>query len=139
MRIIGMGKILALSVLALTGFPALLFSNVSLSGYPLILHFSAAPVFAVCLALSIVARAYGNRFTNEDSSLSSSSSIQKLCFWILCTLGTVIVLSMAFCLSSRFGPDEQVWLVRVHAWAAFLFLPFYIAHIYLSLRAKGES
>ncbi len=139
MRIIGIGEALSLALLAITGFPVLFVSGDALSGYPLIVHFSAAPIFAVCLSLSVVMRAYGNRFTKGDLPFLSNPFVKKLSFWMVCTLGAVIVLSMALCLSSWFGPDGQSFLIRIHAWAALLFLPVYCVQFYSNFLAKGQS
>ena len=53
-------------VLALTGFYPVLVLGEHISGYPVMVHATFAPVFAICLAVLAVMWARNSRFTTGD-------------------------------------------------------------------------
>ena len=128
--------ILSFLVLAATGFYASFVSGQALSGYCLMLHCTAAPLFAVGMAGLTLMWAHRYRFNNSDwaclrhfgrGSQSKKNRIshglilgQKVCFWLMIFLALPVILSITLSMFSLFCTDTMSLLNHLHRNCALL-------------------
>ncbi|MGD8786170.1 MAG: cytochrome b/b6 domain-containing protein [Phycisphaerales bacterium] len=151
--------LLCFVVLAITGFyPTLVFGE-HISGYPLMIHATFAPVFAICLAILAVMWASRCRFacsdwpwfqrivqrvtlvknTGEDSQCESTGLVQKIMFWLIIFLALPLILSIVVSMFPIFGTHWQELLLDIHRYTALVFAIVGIVHIYLVIRTKMKQ
>jgi hypothetical protein len=128
-------------LLALTAYlPVLLFGG-HLSGFPLILHVTVAPVFCVFLALSAVLWAHSQRLFSSDwlqikSETSKKifalrggiASWQKVYFWLFLVFSVPAILSIVLSMYPLFGTEGQSNLIIIHSWSTLLLFIIGIMH-----------
>jgi len=115
--------------LSVTGFYPVLFTGKPLSGYPLMLHATAAPVFAVCVVLVALLWAHRNRFGETDwnsllmrcgksqcdkNACSCTVLWRKIFFWLMVLLTIPVILSIALSMLPLFGTKGQIYLFHMH-------------------------
>jgi len=140
-------------ILVVTAFYPVL-SNESIEGWMLMVHVGASPLFFLGVVASVLTWAEDCRFTKEDGTwlaqrlrypFQSSSAglpagrfdvLQKGFFWFSAFLCLVLLVSMLLSMVQLFGPDEQVWLARLHRWTALVLVVAVILHSYRTLLAK---
>jgi len=123
----------SLAVLALSGFSATIGWGGPMSGYLLMLHCTAAPVFCVFLAALGIIQAEKNRFVKEDFQPGKcEAGWRKIFFWLTMLLGIPLILSMVISMLPIFGTEGQEFLYHLHRWSALAFL---IAICYMSFLA----
>jgi cytochrome b subunit of formate dehydrogenase len=150
--------LLCFVVLAVTGFYPLLVLGEHISGYPLMVHATFAPVFAICLAVLAVMWARNCRFTyrdwpwfqrfvervtlaksaDEESHRASSGLGQKVAFWLIVFLALPLILSIVLSMFPLFGTHWQELLLGMHRYTAMVFSLVAIAHTCLLIRAKTK-
>ena len=150
--------LLCFLVLAVTGFFQRLVLGRSISGYGLMLHATAAPVFAVCLAVIALLWAHHHRFSEGDcpwlqrilkriirpktageTLYKSSELLQKISFWLIVLLALPLILSIISSMFPLFGTHWQEVLLNVHRYSALLFALVVIVHTYLMVRTQMKD
>ncbi|MHC4508632.1 MAG: cytochrome b/b6 domain-containing protein [Planctomycetota bacterium] len=127
--------LLCLVVLAVTGFYPVLVLGEHISGYPVMVHATFAPVFAVCVAVLAVMWARNCRFTPGDwpwferlvrrATLAQSAGEkprgrnsglgQKITFWLIVFLALPLGLSIVLSMFPLFGTHGQEFLAGIRA------------------------
>ena len=136
-------------VLAVTGFGPSLIVGEHPAGYLLMLHVTAAPVFAVSLAVLTLMWAYRCRFDQSDwrwlqrllrreagdkkSDLERPGFGQKVFFWLLVLFALSVILSITLSMFPLFGTGGQEFLSQLHRYSALLLVITAIGHTYLLL------
>lgn len=150
--------ILCFVVLAVTGFYNRLIFDEPLSGYLLMLHATAAPVFAVCLAVLALMWADHCRFSGNDwpwlshlicrlcqkspeqnKPSEKSGIMQKICFWLIILLSLPLILSIVLSMFPLFGTSIQKLLFDFHRYSALLLAMVAIIHTYLMMLAQSKG
>ena len=150
-KLIFLLALLCFVVLAITGFypPVVLGSR--LSGYLLMVHVTAAGVFACCVAILALAWAHQHRFDESDRQRllalirpgavsqkpppESSCLGRKICFWLIVLLALPVILSIGLSMFKLFGTDVQEFLFQLHRYSTLSFALVGIVHIYLTALA----
>ena len=143
-------------VLTITGFFPLLVLGEHISGFPVMIHATLAPVFTVCLAVLAVMWASRCRFTygdwpwfqrfvqrvtaaaeNTGAETAGESPClgQKIGFWLIVFLALPLILSMVLIMLSLFGTHGQEVLLGVHRCTGGIFALVAVAHTFLLVRA----
>ena len=159
--------LLCFVVLAVTGFYPTIILGEHISGYPVMVHATFAPVFAICLAVLAVMWSRCCRFTRSDwpwfqrivqrvtlvadsveriadsknlNAICKSSSLgQKVAFWLIIFLALPLILSIVLSMFPLFGTHGQELLLNVHRYTALVFALVGIVHIYLVIRTKMQE
>jgi cytochrome b subunit of formate dehydrogenase len=146
--------LLCFVVLAITGFYPTLILGKHISGYPVMVHATFAPVFAVCLAVLAVMWARSCRFTGGDwpwferivqwvtlfessgdeTPYKSSGLGQKVAFWLIIFLALPLILSIVLSMFPLFGTHWQEILLSMHRYTALVFAMVAIMHTYFIIR-----
>ena len=130
-------------ILAITGFvPVVLFGG-HLTGVLLLVHATAAPLFALSLTLVSLLWAHRQRFSegNWDTVRvltdrkpvdpdRSQEVVGKVCFWLILFSSLPLILSIILGLFPLFGTEGQETLVLLHGFSALLFTVTAIIHTY---------
>jgi len=148
--------VLCFLVLAFTGFYPSLILGEHISGYPVMIHATFAPVFAVCLAVLAVMWSRNCRFVRgdwpwferlvqrvtlvgSDAMPSRSTGLgQKIAFWLLIVLSLPLILSIVLSMFPLFGTHWQELLLSMHGSIAIVFSLVAIAHTFLLIRARAK-
>ena len=141
--------LLCFVVLAVTGFYPSLILGKGLSGYLMMLHVTAAPVFAGCLAFLTLMWAYHCCFNENDWQQlqhflrreTASKKLpserfrlgQKIAFWLIVLLALPVILSIVLSMFGLFGTDAQEFLLHLHRYSALLLVMAGVVFIYLAL------
>ncbi|MHC4586165.1 MAG: cytochrome b/b6 domain-containing protein [Planctomycetota bacterium] len=146
--------LLCFVVLVVTGFYPLLILGRHISGYPVMVHATFAPVFAVCLAVLAVMWARCCRFTSGDwpwferivrritlvnnpgdeTPCKSSGLGQKIAFWLITFLALPLILSIVLSMLPFVGTHWQELFLSVHRYTALVFSMVAIVHTYFIIR-----
>lgn len=141
--------LLAVVLLALTGFLPVVIAGQHVAGILLMIHAIAAPVFAVSLALLILASAHTHRFLEEDwqavhvifnreksSTLAQRSQFwQKVCFWLLTFFSIPVIASILFSMYPIFGTEGQEYLLQLHGYTTLVFTVIAVIYGYYTVTA----
>jgi len=122
---------LAFGTLAVTAFWPVL-GGESISGWLLMLHVAAGPVFVLGLIGLAVLWAERCRFATRDAPAGRFVTARKVVFWVLVALGCVLMLTTMFSMTQMFGTPGQEFLLDVHRYAALLIVMAGIVHVYLA-------
>lgn len=139
--------VLSFLVLAITGFLPVVISGSPISGLPLILHVTLAPLFAISLTVVTVFWAYHHRFNRSDwqrllqwirreksTALQANPNLwQKICFWSILVLAVPVLISVILNMYPLFGTAGQQFLLHLHGYTALLMLIAVVGHSYLIL------
>ncbi len=136
-------------VLAVTGFGPALIVGEHPAGYLLMLHVTAAPLFAVSLAVLTLMWAYRCRFDQSDwrwllrllrreagdkkPAPERPGFGQKVFFWLLVLFALSVILSITLSMFPLFGTGGQEFLSQLHRYSALLLVITAIGHTYLLL------
>jgi cytochrome b subunit of formate dehydrogenase len=139
--------ILCFVILAVTGFvPRVIFGS-AISGWWLMIHATAAPVFAGCVAVLAVLWADRNRLDknywpllnrilgrNPKSTVAPEKHELKLriCFWVILTMSLPVILSAVVSMFPLFGTHGQEALLQIHRYSTLLLSLFAIVYLYLA-------
>ena len=155
-KLVYLFALLCVVVLAITGFYPLLVLGKHISGYPVMVHATFAPIFAICLAVLAVMWARCCRFTNSDwpwfqrivqqLTLVKSADAdeeahgktpglgQKVAFWLIIFLALPLILSIVVSMLPFIGSHWQESLLSMHRYTALVFALVGIVHTYLVIR-----
>jgi len=138
--------LLCLVVLVITGFVPRIFLGEQISGYWLMLHATAAPVFAACMAALAVMWADACRLNKNywpwlniiirrtPQSVASPREYElagRLAFWLLVVLALPVVLSAVLSMFPLFGTAWQEFLLQLHRYCTLTFALVAIIYLYL--------
>ena len=130
------------ALLALSAFLPVILTGNHLSGFPLILHVTLAPLFCISLAVLAIFWAHAHRFTAKDrmflkdqsfARIFSSGEIsdvwQKIIFWLFLVMAVPAILSIVFSMYPIFGPTGQEILLQIHRYATLLLFSLGLIHV----------
>lgn len=144
--------LLCFLVLLVTGFCPRLFLGTPIAGYWLMLHATAAPVFAACLAVLAVMWAENCRLdknywpwlqrilqrqTKNQANPEGHELARKLGFWIIMFLALPVILSIVLSMFPLFGTAWQELLAQVHRYCALALALVVIVHTYLMVLTEA--
>lgn len=134
-------------VLAITGFIPVVFWGGHLTGVLLLVHVTAAPIFALSLAILSLLWAHRQRFSEENwgtvKELSARKPVEadrveelgrKICFWLILVFAIPLILSIVLGVFPIFGTDGQESLVLLHGISALLLTITAVIHTYTLTR-----
>jgi len=124
-----LAAILSAAVLMLTGFYAVIVTGKALTGYLLMVHATAAPVFAASLAISALFLAGSNSLSNAPTR---AALISRICFWSMLVLSLPVILSSTLSMFSIFGTEGQAFLYYLHRYSTLLLSVAAIWYVYLA-------
>ncbi|MBP1654485.1 MAG: hypothetical protein H6Q28_1041 [Bacteroidetes bacterium] len=135
-----------LLVLALTGFLPVLLLGDHVSGTLLIIHVTAAPLFAICLSAFALLWAHRLRFDEADWHLvlnpahrRSSTRSQRIRFalkagfWLVLVISLPLMGSIILGLFPIFGTGGQEALIRTHGYSALLIFVAAVLAIHVTI------
>lgn len=128
--------VLMFLILALSSMLPVLSGN-AMSGFLLIIHLLAAPVFVICVTVFVILKAHDLQFSQADSnyllnaigrhvskdSLNEAESFWgKMYFWIFVVFVISAVLSVLLSMYPIFGTNGQVALLDIHRYSVLVLL-----------------
>jgi cytochrome b subunit of formate dehydrogenase len=137
-------------ILALTGFIPVVFFGGHVSGVLLLIHATAAPLFALSLALLSLLWAHRQRFSEENWDATRDlvarkrvepdrlrDVVRKVCFWLILFFSLPLILSIILGVFPLFGTEGQENLVLLHGISALLLTTTAVIHTY-TLTTHGQ-
>ncbi len=135
-RLVLLGMVGSVGVLAATSFLPRVLLNELMTGYLLMIHVTFGGVFAACLAAAAVTWAWDSRFEKGDGAWLKAggclganneapgrfTAAQKALFWMLLALGVVSGLTMAVSMLPLLGQEGQHLMFNIHRCASLLLL-----------------
>ena len=121
--------------------------GVAISGWWLMIHATAAPIFAACVAILAVLWADRNRLDknywpllNRIVGRSPKSTVApekhelklRICFWVILTMSLPVILSAVVSMFPIFGTHGQEVLLQIHRYCTLLLSLFAIIYLYLA-------
>jgi cytochrome b subunit of formate dehydrogenase len=152
-KLIYLLALLCFAVLFATGFLPRLFFGEVISGYWLMLHATAAPVFAVCVALLAVMWAHNCRLnkdywpwlkrvlqlqTTSQAEPEKHELARKITFWLVIFLALPVMSSIVLSMFPLFGTHWQELLAQLHRYFALVLALAAIVHIYLMILTEAK-
>ncbi len=141
-------------VLVATGFYPRVIAKEAISGYGLMLHATAAPVFIACLAALAVLGADSNRLNKNylpwlnkllNRKVGGGEPAEpfelprKVMFWLVMVLAIPLALSIVLSMLHLFGTHMQEVLADLHRYVALAVALLSIFSIYLAARSKSKA
>jgi hypothetical protein len=141
-------------ILAVSAYLHLLISGSPLTGWLLIAHVTAAPLFAVCLILSVLIWVHKQRFNRQDWLIVQQSIRQgkitgvqqdqltfwhKINFWIFVLAAIPALLSIVFQLYPLFDSEGMLWLLQIHRYSTLVLFLVLIFHVRLVLLGLNQN
>jgi hypothetical protein len=135
-----------LLLLALTGFFPVVVLGEHISGPLLIIHVTAAPLFALCLSAVSLLWAHRSRFDDDDwhividrvhrRRMTRARRIRlalKVGFWLALFFSLPLMGSIILGLFPIFGTEGEATLTRLHGYSALLLLVVSVLEIHLTI------
>ena len=145
-RLASLLTLAGLGILAVTGFGPLLLLARPMSGFTLLAHLVAAPVFAVGLAYLTLMGAHHHRFgpgewpgvkgrqAGDGGGPPGRFSVgQKISFWLAILLALPVILSTVLSMFPLFGTAGQERLLEVHRYSSVLLVMAIMIYTYLTV------
>jgi len=151
-------SVICFLLLGLTGFYPLLVRGEHISGWPMMLHATLAPVFAICLAIIALTWASRYRFAKADwpwlrkllrrvtrltipaeeaeGPCKCAITTQKVTFWAILVLALPLILSVVLSMLHLFGTHGQHIAMAAHRWTALIFAVAVLIHTYVAIRLR---
>ena len=123
-------------VLGLTGFGG--WCSGALTGWALMIHCTAAPMFLAFVTLAAIFWAGEHRFIRRDI-FSYFDGARKICFWAGIALVVVTALSSVICMFPILGTGWQIGMFWTHRIATILLTLCGVAHLYFIWVAKTHE
>jgi cytochrome b subunit of formate dehydrogenase len=139
--------LLCFAVLVVTGFTPMIFCGKSITGWWLMIHATAAPIFAACVAALAVLWADKNRLDKnywpwlnralqrQPKSTTPPEKYElglKVSFWVILVLSLPMILSAILGAFPLFGTCWQGILLQLHRYSTLLLSLFVIIYLYLA-------
>lgn len=149
-RLAGVVAVVSLLIMAVTAFSGRLAANEMMTGYTLLIHVGAAPVFLLSSIFILITWSYQCRLTEAEwdeltkrfrfqpVKTKDSGLLIKLTFWGAMFLTVPACLSIVAIMFTIFGSHSQELLVGVHQYTGLGIVLFTIVHVYLLLRRQGK-
>ncbi|MGA2173090.1 MAG: cytochrome b/b6 domain-containing protein [Sedimentisphaerales bacterium] len=146
-KLVFLVAMLCFAVLVVTGFVPMIFLGKSITGWWLMIHATAAPVFAACMAVLAVLWADRNRLDKnywpwlnhilhrqpKSVALPEKHELKlRICFWIVLSLSLPVILTAVLGMFKLFGTDGQELLLQLHRYCTLLLSLFAIVYLYLA-------
>lgn len=144
--------LLFIILLVLTGFLPVILTGGHLSGLPLILHVTIAPLFCISLAVFALFWAHALRFVAADRNLFKNKSFsmifldadlsdswQRVVFWLFLVFAVPAILSIVLSMYPVLGPDGQEILLQLHRYTTLFIFVLTLIHITGILRKARPS
>jgi hypothetical protein len=135
-----------IALLALTGFIPVIIVGQHLTGTLLLVHITAAPLFAVALALASLLWAHRLRLEEQDLFLlsamiarprtfavSGAKVLSKVLFWLILIVALPLMLSIILMLFPWFGTDASRLLLSGHGASAVALTVLAMLHTYVTI------
>ena len=135
-RIVYLFTLFLFIIMVISAFiPIILFGD-SLNGLFLLVHVSAAPLFAIFLAILIILFAHSNRFNKNDLDLSNQKKkfnfnqigYIKITFWLIVFFSIPTMISVILGMFPLFGTEGQLYLLEIHRYSTLIVLILVILH-----------
>jgi cytochrome b subunit of formate dehydrogenase len=141
-------------VLLITGFVPMFFLGKSITGWWLLFHVAAAPVFAGCMAVLAVLWADRNRLdknywhwlnrilSRQPKNIAAPEKYElklRICFWVILSLLLPVILSETLSMFNFFGTHGQEALLQLHRYCTLLLSLFAIIYLYLAVLSEMEK
>jgi len=151
-KLAGLVALASFAALLITGFWPRIVLKEAISGYGLMLHATAAPVFISALAALAVLRADSNRLNKSyfpwlDKLLHRKEAggeipeqfelLRKACFWLVLILALPLAMSIVLSMLPLFGTHMQEVMAQVHRYSALAISLVLIFGMYLYVRARA--
>lgn len=141
-----------LGILGFTGFLPVIIMGQHISGTMLLVHVTAAPLFAVALAVASLIWAHRLRLEEEDLLLLSAlaarpatfgvsfaPALSKVCFWATLAIALPLMLSIILMLFPWFGTDAARVLLNLHGISALLLVVIAKCNAYLCIVQSSNT
>mgnify|MGYP001586559827 CR=1 FL=1 len=112
-------------VLTISGIGTFALGNAPMTHWVLMLHVSAAPLFALGLALLSLTWAARSRFDGDSSQQGCAA---KALFWLILLSGLVVILSGVLPMTPLFGTHGQHTLYLTHRYSAMVLTAAVVLH-----------
>ncbi|MCB0260682.1 MAG: hypothetical protein KDI38_20995 [Calditrichaeota bacterium] len=140
--------LLSFALLALSGLLPLMITGGHLSGWLLLLHLLAAPVFALCLAVLALAGGYRLRLSAdawktekigaESTRRPHPQTLMKLSAWAILLLGLPVIISIGLSMFPFYGTIGQNNLLLLHGFSGLLLTVVMAFHLYFLQQLLGQ-
>jgi hypothetical protein len=130
-------------ILAITGFVPVVLLGGHLSGVLLLVHVTAAPIFALSLAMLALLWAHRQRFSKENWGTVKNlvarkkvrrdalfDLVRRICFWMILFFALPLILTIILGVFPLFGTDGQENLVMLHGVSGLLLTITAVVHTY---------
>jgi hypothetical protein len=132
-RWVASGLVLSFSYLAASGFAFAVFTSRGIFGLPLLFHFIAGGIFAVCLTVVLFFRAREHAFLSKKngppefpvdalSQVVSGLPLLSILFWLFVISGLFLVATALLSMLPYFSFKTQMGLVETHRYSALVAL-----------------
>ena len=118
--VVNIAGLVSAAIVAVTGFYSLLVKRPPMTGYRLMVHVAAAPVFMVAAVAIALLWAHRNRFSTTSGD-TLIVLLRKLFFWAAVALLLPTVVSILVAMYPLSGPNQQQYLFLVHRRCAMAF------------------
>jgi hypothetical protein len=145
-RLISVAVVLLLGLLGFTGFLPVILLGKHMSGTMLLIHVTAAPLFALALAAASLVWSHRLRFVEQDAGslkalasrpgtfgVSAAPALSKACFWATLALALPLMLSIILTMFPWFGTDASRALLGLHGYSAVALVVIAKCNAYLSI------
>ena len=144
--------VLIFLVLMLSSFIYVLIFGSDLSGFLLLVHVTAAPLFVLSLTVSVVLRAHDMQFSASDiehlyriipgknnrRDLKKSALFsQKVYFWLFTIFAIPAIISILLSMYPLFGTSGQIMLLNVHKFSVLVLV--IIFGLYLLTKYSNQT
>jgi hypothetical protein len=133
--VVNVAGLACFAAIAVTGFYSWFVESAPMTGYRLMAHVAAAPVFLVAALAVALFWAHRSRF-NAGSGQARVVLLRKFFFWTAAAVLVPTVASILFAMYPVAGPDQQRYLFLMHRWCA---LGFAAAALLFGLCALAAS
>jgi mono/diheme cytochrome c family protein len=117
---VNVAGVISFAAIAVTGFYSYFMKGAAMTGYRLMVHVAAAPVFMVAAVAVALFWAHRNRFT-AASGANRVVLLRKFFFWAAAALLAPTVVSILLAMYPLAGPGDQQELFLVHRCCALAF------------------
>lgn len=122
-------------VLTATGVAETFFGNPPMTHWKLMIHISAAPVFA--LGLAAVALSWAE--VCRQGAGPRLGPVARALFWIVLTCGLVVMLTGVLPMTPFFGTRGERWLYLTHRYAGITMAGMIVLHLVAIFAQRGKT